>query len=49
MLALNKELEKASKELDTQFLHIRYAPLEAISALLTQKFDAGSLISQLSN
>ena len=49
MLAINEELQKAGKGLDTRFSRVRYAPSVAISALITKKTDAGSLIPRLSN
>ena len=49
MLALNEALQKAGEGLDTRFSRVRYAPSGAISALLTEKADAGSLIPRLSN
>ena len=49
MLALNEALQKAGEGLDTRFSRGRYTPSGAISALLTEKADAGSLIPRLSN
>lgn len=49
MLALNEALQKAGKRLDTRFCQVRYAPSGAISALLTEKGNAGLLIPRLSN
>lgn len=49
MLALNEALQKAGKGLDTRFCRVRYAPSGAISALLTEKRNAGLLIPRLSN
>ena len=49
MLALNEALQKAGEETYIRFSRVRYAPSGAISALLTEKGDAGQLIPQRSN
>ncbi len=49
MLALNEALQKAGEGLDTRFSRVRYAPSGAISALLTEKANAGLIIPRLSN
>ena len=49
MLALNKALQQAGIETYIRFSQVRYAPSNAISALLTEKADAGQLIPQPSN
>ncbi len=49
MLALNEALQKAGEGLDTRFIRVKYAPSGAISALLTEQANAGSLIPRLSN
>ena len=49
MLALNEALQKAGEGLDTRFSRVRYAPSGAISALLTEKANAGLLVRWLSN
>ena len=49
MLALNEALQKAGEGLDTRFARVKYAPSGAISALLTEKANAGLLIPRLSN
>ena len=49
MLVLNKELQKAGEGLDTRFSRVRYSPSGAVSALLTEKANAGSIIPRLSN
>ena len=47
MLAFNEALQKAGKE--TWFCRVRYSPSRAMSALLTEKANAGSIVSRLSN
>ena len=49
MLALNEALQKAGEEPCIRFSRVRYAPSGAISALLTEKADAGQLIPRRSN
>ena len=49
MLALNEALQKAGEGLETRFFRVRYSPSGAVSALLTEKANAGSLIPRLSN
>ncbi|MCJ1348444.1 hypothetical protein MMC31_006676, partial [Peltigera leucophlebia] len=49
MLALNEALQQAGVETYIRFSRVRYAPSGAISALLTEKADAGQLIPQRSN
>ena len=46
MLALNEVLQKAGKRLDTCFIRVKYTPLEAILALLTEQANARLLISR---
>ena len=47
MLALNKALQKAGEE--TRFCRVRYSLSGAVSALLTEKANAGLIIPRLSN
>ena len=49
MLILNKALAKAGKGVDIRFSQVRYSPSRAVSALLTEKANAGLLIPRLSN
>ena len=49
MLALNEASQQAGVETYIRFSRVRYAPSSAISALLTEKPDAGRLIPQRSN
>ncbi len=49
MLVLNEVLQKAGEGLHTRFCRVRYSPSGAISALLTEKANAGVIISRLSN
>lgn len=49
ILALNEVLQGAGKGLKTRFCWVRYSPSGEVSALLTEKANAGSLIPQLSN
>ena len=49
MLALNEALQKAGEGSGTRFILVKYAPSGAISALLTEQANAGSLIRRLSN
>lgn len=49
MLALNEALQKAGEAQDIRFSRVRYAPSGAISALLTEKADAGLLVPRWSN
>ena len=49
MLALNEALQKAGEETYIRFSRVQYAPSGAVSALLTEKGDAGQLIPQRSN
>ena len=49
MLALNEALQQAGVETYIRFSRVRYAPSGAISALHTEKADAGQLIPQRSN
>lgn len=49
MLALNEALQRAGKGLETCFCRVKYSPSGAVSAFLTEKANAGSLISRLSN
>lgn len=49
MLALNKALQRAGEGLKTHFCQVRYLPSRAVSALLTQKANAGLSIPRLSN
>jgi len=49
MLALNEALQKAGESIYTRFCGVRYSPSGAISALLTEKANAGVLIPRLSN
>ena len=49
MLVLNEALQKAGEGSDTRFSRIRYSPSAAVSALLTEKANAGLLIPRLSN
>ncbi len=49
MLVLKEALQKAGERFETRFSRMRYAPSVAISALLTEKADAGLLIPRLSN
>ena len=44
MLALNEALQQAGVGTYIRFSQVRYAPFDAISALLTEKADAGQLI-----
>ncbi len=49
MLVLKEALQKAGEGFETRFSRMRYAPSGAVSALLTEKANAGLLIPQLSN
>lgn len=49
MLVLNEALQKAGKTQDVRFSRVRYAPSGVISALLTEKANAGLLVPQWSN
>lgn len=49
MLVLNEALQKAGEGPDARFSRVRYAPSGAVSALLTEKANAGLLIPRLSN
>ena len=49
MLALNEALQQVGEETYIRFTRVRYAPSGAISALLTEKADAGQLIPRRSN
>lgn len=49
MLVLNEALQKAGEGIDTRFSRVRYSPSGAVSALLTEKANAGLLIPRLSN
>lgn len=49
MLVLNEALQKAGETQEIRFCQVGYAPSGAISALLTEKSDAGLLIPRLSN
>ncbi len=49
MLALNEALQKAGESIHTRFCRVRYAPSEAVSALLTENANAGVVIPRLSN
>lgn len=49
MLASNEEFQRAGERLDTRFSGVRSAPSQAVSALLTEKGNAGSLIPRLTN
>ena len=49
MLALNEALQQAGEMVDLRFTRVRYAPSGAISALLSEKADAGQLIPRRSN
>ena len=49
MLALNEALQKIGEESHTRFCRVKYAPSGAISALLNEKANAGSLIPRKSN
>ena len=49
MLALNEALQRAGEGLETRFCRVRYSPSGAVSALLTEKANAGSIIPRLSN
>ena len=49
MLILNEALAKAGEGVDTRFSRVRYSPSGAISALLTEKANAGLLVPRLSN
>lgn len=49
MLVLNEALQKAGETQDIRFSRVRYAPSGAISALLTEKADAGLLVPRWSN
>ena len=49
MLALNKALQQAGEETSLRFIRVRYAPSGAISALLSEKADAGQLLPRRSN
>ena len=49
MLALNEALQQAGVETYIRFSRVRYVPSGAISALLTEKANAGQLIPQRSN
>ena len=47
MLALNEALQKVGEEM--RFCRVRYSPSGAVSALLTEKANAGSIVPRLSN
>lgn len=49
MLALNEALQKVGKESHIRFCRVKYAQSGAISALLTEKADAGLLIPRRAN
>lgn len=49
MLALNEALAKAGEGVDVRFLRVRNSPSGSVSALLTEKANAGLLIPRLSN
>ena len=49
MLALNEALARAGEGIDIRFSRVRYSPSGAVSALLTEKANAGLLIPRLSN
>lgn len=49
MLALNKALQQAGEETSIRFIRVRYSPSGAISALLSEKADAGQLLPRSSN
>ena len=49
MLVLNEALAKAGEGVDIRFSRVQYSPSGAVSALLTKKAKAGSLIPRLSN
>ena len=49
MLTLNKALQQAGEETSLRFIRVRYAPSGAISALLSEKADAGQLLPWRSN
>ena len=49
MLALNKALQQAGVKTYIRFSRVQYAPSGAISALFTEKADAGQLIPEQSN
>ena len=49
MLVLNEALAKAGEGVDIRFSQVRYLPSGAVSALLTEKANAGLLIPRLSN
>ena len=49
MLALNGALQRVEEGLETRFCRVRYSPSGAVSALLTEKANAGSVIPRLSN
>lgn len=48
ILALNEALQQVGEETYIRFTRVRYAPSGAISALLTEKADAGELIPRRS-
>ena len=49
MLVLNEALAKAGEGVDIRFSRVRYSPSGAVSALLTEKANAGLLVPRLSN
>ena len=49
MLVLNEALQQAGEETSLRFIRVRYAPSGAISALLSEKADAGQLLPRRSN
>ena len=49
MLALNEALQQVGEETSIRFTRVRYAPSGAISALLSEKADAGQIIPRRSN
>lgn len=49
MLALDKSIQKARIPTYTQFNKVKYLQSQAISALLTEKFNVEELISNHSN
>jgi len=49
MLALNEALARAGEGADIRFSRVRYSPSGEVSALLTEKANAGLLIPRLSN
>ena len=49
MLVLNEALARAGEGVDIRFSRVRYSPSGAVSALLTEKANAGLLIPRLSN